>query len=222
MIQFNLLPDVKLQYIKTQHTKRFVVIISLVAAAVSLALLVVTFLSVQIAQKKHITDLNKDIKSQISTLDKVEDLDKILTIQNQLNSLPSLHKGKPVTSRIFGYISQVTPATASISNFSVDFTASTVNITGSADTLTTVNKFADTLKFATFTSAETKTGKPFTNVVTTLSLDAKRTSYVIVASFDPVLFESDDTPTLVVPSIISTRSETEKPAIFKEKEEVTK
>lgn len=218
MIQFNLLPDVKLEYIKSKHTKRLVVIVSLFAAGVSLAVLVVMFLTVQIAQKKHISDLNKDIAAQEKTLSDTADLNKILTIQNQLAHLPELHNTKPVTSRLFGYIQQITPVQADISSLTLDLQANTVTIAGSADSLVTINKFADTLKFATYKTSTTDKGKPFSNVVTTLSTGAKdKASYSLTFGIDPVLFDGKEVPELIVPKIISTRSETEKPsAVFKE------
>ena len=144
MIQFNLLPDVKLQYIKSQRTKRLVMVVSLVAAAVSITLVTVLFLTVQVAQKKHLTDLSGDIAKQTKTLNSTEDLNKILTIQNQLNSLTTLHQKKPVASRLFGYIQQVTPVQASIAKLDIDFSLNTLTISGSADTLLVANQFADT------------------------------------------------------------------------------
>ena len=217
MIQFNLLPDVKLQYIKAQRTKRLVMVISLVAAALSIALVTVLFLTVQVAQKKHLKDLSSDIVDQTKKLNSVEDLNKILTIQNQLNSLTTLHQSKPVTSRLFGFIQQVTPVQASISKLDIDFSVNTLTIVGTVDTLLTANQFSDTLKFATYKTAATDKGKPFSNVVTTLGLGDKKSTYVLTMSFDPVLFLSAEVPVLTVPAITSTRSETEKPAtLFKE------
>lgn len=216
MIQFNLLPDVKLDYIKTRRTKRLVVIISLSAAGVSLAVLIIMFLTVQVAQKKHLADLSKDIKSQESALTSTPDLDKILTIQNQLKSLPTLDANKPVTSRLFGYVQQVTPVQADISKLDLDFSANTMVISGSATDLATANKFADTLKFATYSTSTVSNGKPFSNIVTTLSRDEKVASYSLTLNFDPLLFASAEAPVLTVPKIISTRSATEKPeAVFK-------
>ena len=216
MIQFNLLPDVKLAYIKTRRVKRLVVIISLCAAGASLAVLIIMFLTVQVAQKKHLADLSKDIKSQEATLNSTSDLNKILTIQNQLKSMPSIEAAKPVTSRLFGYIQQVTPVQADISKLDLDFTANTIVITGSADDLATANKFADTLKFATYKTSTVTNGQPFTNIVTSLTRDSKKASYSLAFKFDPILFSNADVPVLTVPKIISTRSATEKPeAVFK-------
>lgn len=217
MIQFNLLPDVKLDYIKTRRTKRLVMVVSMFAAGISLAALIILFLTVQIAQKKHITDLDKQIASQEKTLTETPDLNKILTIQNQLTHLTQLHDKKPLTSRIFGYIQQITPDTAPIASLNLDLVADTVSITGTADSVPTINKFSDTLKFATYKSSTTDTGKPFTNVVTTLTGGNGKATYVLTFNIDPILFSGSETPVLSVPNKITTRSVTEKPAaVFKE------
>ena len=83
MIQFNLLPDVKLEYIKTRRTKRLVVVVSLFAAGLSLTAFIVMFLTVQVAQKKHLKDLSRDIQKQEQTLTSKEEFEKIITIQNK-------------------------------------------------------------------------------------------------------------------------------------------
>lgn len=219
MIQFNLLPDVKLKYLKTQAKKRVVVISSLAASAVSLALLIVLFISVQVVQKNRLTKMSDQINSQLSTLNATPDLNKILTIQNQLKNLPQLHNDKPVVSRLFGYMQQITPVNANISSLNVDFVGYKMTIAGTADSLITGNKYADTLKFATYTTSSGVEGKPFSNVVTTMSAGSEVTDFSIQFDYDKILFESQDEPSLTVPNIISTRSETEKPStIFKEQE----
>ena len=91
MIQFNLLPDVKIEYIKTRYRKRMIMLISAIASGVTFTIFVLLFLFVRVNQPKHMKDLDKDIKSTVSKIQETKDLDKILTIQNQLNSLPALH-----------------------------------------------------------------------------------------------------------------------------------
>ncbi len=218
MIQFNLLPDVKLQYIKTRRTKRLVTTISLLSAAVAITMLAVLFLSVQVVQKKHLQDLSNDINGEVAKLKQTENLDKILTIQNQLASLPDLHSKKTVTSRLLNYIQQVTPASPAvyISKLELDFSTNTLVITGSSDTFATANRYADTLKFASFKTATKEDGKPFSDVVTTLTKDESKSSFTITTIIDPLLFAYTESPTLTVPNIISTRSVTESPAsVFK-------
>ncbi len=150
MIQFNLLPDVKLEYIRAQRVKRTVVGIAVLVAGISLTILVLLFLVVDVFQKQHLKGLNNDIKTDTNKLLSINDLSKVLTIQNQLSSLPTLHANKPVTSRLFGYLKQIVPNNVNISSLSVTFGANTMTFTGTADKIVTVNKFVDTLKFTTF------------------------------------------------------------------------
>lgn len=221
MIQFNLLPDVKQEYIKSQQLKRTVVLIASIATAVSVGILVLLVLVVYVAQKQQIKNQTNDISKYSQQLQNTPDLNKILTIQNQLNSLPGLHDKKVVDSRLFGYITQLTPAKANINKLSVDFTANTMSISGSADSLGTINQFVDTLKFTKYTTSNDSNAKnAFSDVVlANFSRDDKKASYQIDVKFDQTIFDSRNDVTLVVPKIISTRSETEKPeALFQEKQ----
>src|SRR5688500_12274286 len=119
MIQFNLLPDVKLEYIKAKRTKRMVVSISAITNIVSLGIVVLLFFLVNVVQKQHLSNLSEDIRRDSKKLENVEDISKILTIQNQLLSLEDAHNDKPVVSRLQKYIEQVTPNNVSIADLEV-------------------------------------------------------------------------------------------------------
>ena len=219
MIQFNLLPDVKLEFIKARRTQRRVLTAAVATAAVSIGILVLLFTAVNVLQKKHLRDLNGDIQSYSNQLSEVKDLGKILTVQNQLGSLTGLHDQKPVTSRLYSFIGNLTPATATISRIEADFDAHTLVISGSTDSLSTVNKFADTLKFTTYKTAdEASEGNAFSNVVlSSFSSNDQGFMYQLNLNFEPAIFSSASDVTLTVPNIVSTRSETEKPnEIFQE------
>lgn len=220
MIQFNLLPDVKQEYMKAKRQKHSVIVISVLAAAVSLFIFIMLFLTVNVFQKKHLSDLSNDITDRTKSLKANTDLDKVLTVQNQLNSLPALHDAKPVTSRLFGYLTQITPAQVSIGNIALDYEAKTMALSGTADSISTINKFVDTLKFTTYTeavgseAAVAGTSKPFTSVVlSSFSKSEKEATYQISFVFEPTIFDSSKTIALVVPKLITTRSETEKPKL---------
>jgi Tfp pilus assembly protein PilN len=217
MIQFNLLPDVKLKFIRARRQKRVIMLVAGGAAGAALIVLVLLFVVVNVLQKKHLSDLTADIKTYNSKIQNTKDISKILTIQNQLGSLPELHNKKAVASRLSVYITQLTPAQVSMSKFSIDFNAHTITFDGSADSLSTVNKFTDTLKFTTY-KAGNKTGNAFSDVVlASFTRGDKDANYQINAKFDPTIFDSANDATLTVPKIISTRSETEKPsALFQE------
>ena len=176
------------------------------------------FLTVHLFQKIHIRNLEKDIKNSAQSLKATPDLDKVLTIQNQLNSLPALHDEKPVTSRLFGYLGQVTPAQVSIGKLDLDFETTSLIISGNADSLSTVNKFVDTLKFTTYkVDGSDQKSKPFTEVVlTNFGRSDKEATYQISLKFDKTIFDILKKVSFEVPKIISSRSETEKPTdLFK-------
>lgn len=218
MIQFNLLPDVKLEYIKARRSKRMVLLLATTIAAVALGIFVLLFLFVNVYQKQRLNSLNNGIKKNTATLQAIPDLGKVLTVQNQLNSLSGLHTQDPATSRLFDYLGQVTPQQATISDVKADFTANTLNITGNANAISTVNQYVDTLKFTTYgVDGSPATTKAFSEVVlTSFGKSEKDVNYQISLKFDPVIFDNTKQIQLSVPKIISTRSETEKPTdLFK-------
>lgn len=216
MIQLNLLPEVKLQYMRTRSLKRTITVVSALIAGSALTIFILMFVTVAIFQKNHLKNLSADIQTDSKKLQDTKDLNKVLTIQNQLKSLPELHNKKPVTSRLFTYVAQVTPNQVSIGKLDLDYQAKTLTFSGTTDSISTINKFVDTLKFTTFSypdsTGQAQTGKPFSNVVlTSFSRTDKNATYEIATSFDSAIFDSAKQMTLSVPKIISTRSETEKP-----------
>ena len=218
MVQFNLLPDVKIEYIKANRLKRSLMTISFVVAVSSVTIALLMFLAVDVVQKKHLNDLNKDLVSAVAQLRSTPDVDKIITVQNQLSSLPALHNTKPASSRLFGYLGQITPAAISITNATVDFTASTMTISGNAKDLLSVNTYVDTLKFTTYTkdAASTPEIKAFSKVLLTgFSSGDKNATYQISLSYDAEIFKNQSTVSLVVPNTNTTRSQLSQPnALF--------
>jgi len=159
-------------------------------------------------QKKNMADLVRDINASSAELKSTKNLNRMLTVQNQLNSLKALHDDKPVASRLYKYVTQLTPTSASIARLNVDFTKNTITVTGAADSLSTINTFTDALKFATYHTedAPKKEKKAFSSVVlSTFGRDTKNATYTIDASFDSVLFSEQSEVTLTVPNI-STRT----------------
>jgi len=213
MIQFNLLPDVKVAYIKAKRAKRVVMVVAAISVGVSVIILALMISAVAL-QNKHIADLDKQIRNSESTLNNTPDLAKILTIQNQLNSLPALYAKRPVTSRLYNYIQSTTPKEISITKIDLEFGANSLAITGNADSLETVNRYIDTLKFTKYFTDDAKDTKidAFTQVVlASFNKDSLTATYTINFLFDPIIFDSSKVVTLDVPKTITTRSETELP-----------
>jgi len=211
MVQFNLLPDIKKKYIQAKRTKRLIVSISGIIAVSAIGITVLLFTIVQIAQKKNIDDLSKDISSETTAIQSIEDLNQILTIQNQLETLPALHQEKPETSRLFNYLYQLTPEKIKIQEVNLQIEGSTLKISGSADSLASINQYVDTLKFATYKTGDIQDGKPFDAVTAELTRSEDTASYRIEMTFDPILFDNTVDVKLVVPKQITTRSITGRP-----------
>lgn len=214
MIQFNLLPDVKIQYLKARRNKRLVVGGSMLVIAAAVFILILLAGIIYGVQKKNLHDLNNDIGKYTQELKSTPELNKILTVQNQLGALTALHDKKAVASRLFGYLTQVTPKAASISQLDVDFAQNTISITGAANSLDIVNTYADTFKFTTYktdTDGDSKVSAFSKVVLSQFSRTSSGATYTITAAFDPLIFDSASAVKLDVPHIISTRSATEQP-----------
>lgn len=200
MIQFNLLPDVKQQYIRSQAIKRLVVTISFIAGVAALAILLLALSSVYIVQKKSIHDLGTIIRAKSASLKNTQNITEILTVQGQLNTLSTLHQQEPAASRLFGFLSQLTPTQATISDLKVDYTQNTMTISGNAPGLDVVNTFIDGLKFTTYTvQGSTTPQSAFSTVVlASFSRNAKSATYTITFGFDPTIFNNANAVTLSV------------------------
>lgn len=211
MIQINLLPDVKMQYLKVRRTQRLVISISTLLIVASLFIFILLIGTVDVFQKKTLSDLNNNVTTYEHQLQNTPNLNRILTVQNQLQVLTDLHNNKPAASRLFGYLQQLTPSNVTISQFNIDYTQNTVSITGNADSLDTVNSFTDTLKFTTYMKNGASTNAFNSVVLSEFSRGTSGATYTITANFDPNIFNSANNVTLTVPNIISTRSVLEQP-----------
>jgi Tfp pilus assembly protein PilN len=222
MIQLNLLPDVKLEYIKAQRSKRLVLGIAILTTIVAVAILLI-LLGVDGLQRKHLSDLSRDITAETKSLQHQPHINQILTVQNQLESLTGLHASKPAAANTFDYLNEITPIKVSITSFSLDFTKQTITITGTADALSSVNTYVDTLKYTNYTSdTTTKSAPAFSNIVlSSFGLDAssqdksQAASYTIDLLYDKNIFDITKKVNLIVPSETTTRSTQQSTDLFK-------
>ena len=218
MIQLNLLPDIKLEYIRAQRTKRFFVLTSIMVAAGAIALVVLLAMFVYGVQRTHSSNLEDDIKDKLAELQQKEDLEKILTVQKQLDTLPQLHKDKPIVSRLFNYFTVIIPNDVSISSSELMFGNTdeevTIELAGLGLDFKTVNIFADSLKNAEFTSENVANPeRAFSNVtLDTIDKNDETASFTIFAEINSKIFDAEEeTIKLTVPEIISSPSVTERP-----------
>lgn len=193
MIQFNLLPDVKMQYVKAKRTKRLIISTATLLSIGCIVILGILFSVVQFGQKTHIKGLTNDIKSETAKIKSTEGLNELLTVQNQLTLLPGLHENKMKTSRLFDYITFASPTGVKVTSLSFDAESGIIVAQGNADKIATVNKFVDNIKAVTYKTQNTldDIGLPaFSKVSTQLNGDNEEASFRIQLNFDPLIFSN--------------------------------
>jgi len=232
MTQFNLLPEIKLEYLKAEKERRLVVGITALVTVISI-IIAITLYSLTLIQKNQINNYAADINEQGRIITGQKNLNDLLTVQNQIGTITSLHNQDPAVSNLAGYLDQLIPVNASITNLTISFnsgsnaslggaTSNSVTLSGSANSLATVNQLVDILKYATFRvkgtpgsqqafSSVVLTSFGITTTTTTSNVSGPAASYTINFNFDPTLFNITDQVSLNVPSIVATRSQLEQP-----------
>jgi len=134
MIEINLLPNVKRELLKTRVMRNRVISISFLVGGASIAAVVVLalILGSQIAAEAVQNGVIKDRNDKLMA---VEDLNKVVTIQNQLTKINEQHSGKKINSRIFDVVTAVNPVApnnVSFSDIKVNPGSKTITLEGSA------------------------------------------------------------------------------------------
>ncbi len=136
MIQINLVPDVKLELISAQRHRNIVVstsIVAMIAAGV-----VVVILGAVIGGQKFTQNLvTNNIVQADEEFRGMEDIEKTVTVQNQLQSIQSTHDQKTMTSRVFDLLAEAsakgTENSVSLTSFSIDTESSTISLLAQTD-----------------------------------------------------------------------------------------
>lgn len=218
MIQLNLLPDVKLEYLKAQKIRRLVIVVSVIVGAAAIALLVL-LLAAEAYQKHTLDNLNNDVATNTSQLQREPHINDVLTVQNQLNSINGLHASEPAATRLYEYLNELVPTSVTISSLTINFAADTIDLAGGANSVANINQFVDTLKFTNYSTGKNTPNTPaFSDVVLTSygvnnqpSSSTPPASYAINTNFAPTLFQATQNVALIIPNIVSTRSSLENP-----------
>jgi len=214
-VQFNLLPNVKQEYIGALRTKRTVLTVALIVSAASFVIFLFMCSTVYIINKKQINDAGKDISSLSNQINGIPDINKILTVQNQLNQIVGLHQNKHISSRLFSFLPQVTPTNVHIGRFSVDYATNTIEVSGSTDSQKSINTFIDTLKYTSYKLNGQSSSKPaFPNVVeSSFGFSNGKANYTLSITFDQYLFSNNASVALEVPAgKATTRSVSDDPS----------
>lgn len=135
MIEINLVPDVKQELIKAQRARNTVITISIIVSAISIAIVLLLVVYIFTAQNLRSSYYDGEITKYNKQFSSIEDLSKILTIQNQLNKINNLNNDKPIASRVFNMLVAIIPPPPNeikISKIDIDIESSKVTVEGQA------------------------------------------------------------------------------------------
>ena len=178
MIEINLLPDVKRELLKAQRARATVISASIITSIIAVGLVVVLVLYIYGVQTARGYLLDQDITRESDKLSKVEDLSKILTIQNQLTKISEHNGQKNIDSRLFNVLSAVIPPSPNevfISRVVVDSSLKSVRLEGHTRSYDAMETFNKTLSSAVI--EYTQNGEKSTDQKLASDISVSETSY---------------------------------------------
>ncbi len=134
MIEINLIPDVKREYLRTRALRNTVISMSILVGVgvVGLAVVLAIVLGGQLVTEAL---QDRSIKDEGAKLTAIEDLDKTVTIQHQLSVIGEQHASKSINSRLFDVMSAINPPApnnVTIASLKLNPEEQTITIEGSA------------------------------------------------------------------------------------------
>lgn len=229
MIQLNLLPDVKKEFLRAESARRKTIAMSILITIIAAGLTAVIAFYVYAVQNVILYAQTNDIKSKSDQLNKVQDIDKYLVIQNQLSQLNALHGSKNNFSRLLDFLPKINPAppqNVTLNALDVMSVEGTMSFKGKVNDYSGLTTFKDTLSNAEF-SYQAASGEKVEHVklfkevvIETASFDKSSgngsVSFSVLVTYDPAVFLHENTEVVVsVPSKETTGSVVGSPqAIF--------
>lgn len=197
MIELNLLPDVKLQYVRAQKARRRVISIVSIGGVIAVGAVVVFAIVVYPVQWGLDKLADNDISKSTQDLANVKDLNNYLTLQQQLSALPKLHEAKPIYSRFISYLPILNPSAPNnihVTQLMVngEDDPNTLTLQAYASTYTAATVFQSTLESAQFTADGQDPTDLFSNVTLTNTALGQDSSGNKVVTFTVTVTVSDD------------------------------
>jgi len=224
MLQLNLLPDVKKEFLHAERTRNLVVSVAILVSFIAGGIIIVLALVMggQMVQKNILTsDIDKS-KATIQQEQTSKQLNEYLTTQNQLSQIDNLKSSQPTFSRLFDYLKQLNPADPNgvqLSNVTIagagaatgSTAANTIELQGTTATFASLDVYKTTLTSTTISYSVGAKGKVQTTpLFTTVTVNqagisqnnnnASQVSFTIDVVYDPVAFaNTSQNITLTVP-----------------------
>lgn len=135
MIEINLVPDVKQEFIRAKRIRALVISGTVLVGIASIGVVVLMALYLYGVQTVRSGLIDNDITTKSNELKGIEDIDNTLTVQHQLTRLDELHNQKNLVSRLFNLLIAINPASPNKVSFAqtvVDAESGTITLEGQA------------------------------------------------------------------------------------------
>lgn len=153
MIELNLLPDLKKEFLRAQRTRNMVISGAILVSLIAGGIVVFLATTVYVGQQLFKDNLSREIKDNHKQLANKSEINKYLAIQGQLKAIDQVSGTRSLYARLLDFLPQLVPAPPyNVSLQKVDLTKAdnTVAIDGEAPTFEAVNNFRYTLERAKF------------------------------------------------------------------------
>lgn len=170
MIQINLIPEFKVAIIKARAVRFKVIAVSIAACIISISTVLVFVIYTYGVQALSENNISDQLKLEQTKIESVKDLTQLLTIQNQLSTIPKIHNSMSINSRIFEILTGIQKNTGNelvYSSVNVDSKNSTISLAGQVPSYSSYEIFLKSIKnlqvqYKTSANTESQT-KPFAN-----------------------------------------------------------
>jgi len=211
VIEINLIPDVKQEYLKAKQARMMVISGAIIVSIVSVAIVILLAVYLFGIQALFSLKADEDIKTNQKSLMATADLTNMLTLQSQLTNISSLHDKENMSSRMFDVLTAILPVQPNQVTFSTvkyDAETKSMHIDGQAvNGFVAVDVFKKTIEATTFSYQEdNKTiTRPVANNVVLSNMSygedatgAKVLRFTVDFDYDPSLFASSSKSVVVI------------------------
>lgn len=141
VFEVNLVPDVKRELLHKQRMRNFVIAICIFVAIGCGAVLLILG-SIVGGQGIALVNQDADMKSKSEKILQFQNVNQILTLQDQLNKISGINENKKVLSRVFGVLDVILPDgddRVTMAELTVDLEGSTISFDGQADSASNID-----------------------------------------------------------------------------------
>lgn len=107
IIQVNLVPDVKQELIQAERQRNRVIATAAIVTLGALGFVAFLAMTAFVGQTLLLSNADKTISKEFENFKNHKGIDQMITLQNQLSKIDSLHDKKPISSRLFTMLTVV-------------------------------------------------------------------------------------------------------------------